>query len=406
MKIGIVYPYDMSRGSGVGEIVYASQAELRRRGHDAVIITPRPLSYDGPDPDRDHMIFIGASTDFNSPLNTMVQVSASVNATIEEVLAREKFDILHFHEPWIPFLSRQILSRSKCVNVATFHATLPNTPMSRTVIKAVTPYTKSIIKYIDEFTAVTESAAEYVCTMTDAPVAIIPPGIDLKKYQPPTRRSDGKEQKTIFYVGRLENRKGVKYLLEAFKVLQTKKPEVSLVIAGVGPDRDKLEAQAEQLELQNVSFVGYISDEQKIKYLHESDLFCAPALYGESFGVVLLEAMATGLVTVAGNNVGYASVLKGLGAISLVSPKDTEEFARRLDLLLHESSLRRLWRNWAKDELPQYDYARIVDQYEEVYEQAYGRHAARKKRLLRLPGRRKFGKKKTQKIKKKSRIAA
>jgi len=394
MKIGIVYPYDMSRGSGVGEIVYATQKELRRRGHDVIIITPRPLSYEGKDPDRDHMIFIGGSTDFNSPLNTMIQVSASVNASIEEVLNSEKFDILHFHEPWVPFLSRQILARSKAVNVATFHATLPNTPMSRTVIKAVTPYTKSIIKYIDEFTAVTESAAEYVCTMTDASVAIIPPGIDLKKYQPPAKRSESKPNKTIFYIGRLENRKGVKHLLDAFKLLQIKKPEVSLVIAGDGPDRSKLEAQVAELELQNVTFKGYITDAEKIKYLHESDLFCAPALYGESFGVVLLEAMATGLVTVAGNNIGYSSVMQGMGAISLVSPKDTEEFARRLDLLLHEPSLRRLWRNWAKDELPQYDYSNIVDQYVEVYEQAYAAHFERKKRLLRLPGRRKFAKRK------------
>ena len=398
MKIGIVYPYDMSRGSGVGEIVYATQAELRRRGHDAIIITPKPLSYEGDEPDRDHMIFIGGSTDFNSPLNTMIQVSASVNARIEEVLNREKFDILHFHEPWVPFLSRQILSRSKAVNVATFHATLPNTPMSRTVIKAVTPYTKSIIKYIDEFTAVTESAAEYVCTMTDAPVAIIPPGIDLKKYQPPARRIDSKDSKQILYIGRLENRKGVKYLIQALKTLSEKKPNVSLIIVGDGPDREKLQSLTRQLELEDrVTFAGYITDEQKIKYLHESDLFCAPALYGESFGVVLLEAMATGLVTVAGNNIGYSSVMQGLGAISLVSPKDIEEFARRLDLLLHESSLRRLWRNWAKDELSQYDYSRIVDQYVEVYEQAYERHAARKKRLLRLPGRPKFARKKFKK---------
>jgi phosphatidylinositol alpha-mannosyltransferase len=404
MKIGIVYPYDMSRGSGVGEIVYATQKELRRRGHDVIIITPRPLSYEGKDPDREHMIFIGASTDFNSPLNTMIQVSASVNATVEEILNREKFDILHFHEPWVPFLSRQVLARSKAINVATFHATLPNTPMSRTVIKAVTPYTKSIIKYIDEFTAVTESAAEYVCSMTDASVAIIPPGIDLKKYQPPARRSDSRPEKTIFYIGRLENRKGVKCLIEAFKVLNDKKPEVSLVIAGDGPDRSRLESQVAELGLENkVSFKGYISDEEKIKYLHESDLFCAPALYGESFGVVLLEAMATGLVTVAGNNVGYSSVMRGMGAISLVSPKDTEEFARRLDLLLHEPSLRRLWRNWAKEELPQYDYARIVDQYEEVYEQAYAAHHERKKRLLRLPGRRnKFAKNKKKIVTRKS----
>jgi phosphatidylinositol alpha-mannosyltransferase len=396
MKIGLVCPYSVARGGGVQEIVFAMQTELRRRGHDVIIITPQPRGYSEEDAKRKHLIYLGNSADFNSPLHTVIQVSASLNAEIDEMLAREKFDILHFHEPWVPFLSRQILARSKAVNVATFHATLPNTPMSRTVIKAVTPYTKSIIKYIDEFTAVTESAAEYVCTMTDASVAIIPPGIDLKKYQPPVRRSDSKPEKTIFYVGRLENRKGVKCLVDAFKVLNDKRPEVSLIIAGDGPDRSKLESQVAELELgHKISFKGYISDEDKIKYLHESDLFCAPALYGESFGVVLLEAMATGLVTVAGNNVGYSSVMRGMGAISLVSPKDTEEFARRLDLLLHEPSLRRLWRNWAKDELPQYDYSRIVDQYEEVYEQAYAAHFERKKRLLRLPGRRnKFAKKK------------
>lgn len=389
MKIGLVCPYNIARGSGVGEIIYATQAELIRRGHDVKIITPRPLGYNEEEAKRKHLIFLGNSADFNSPLHTMIQVSASVNAQIDEVLAREKFDVLHFHEPWVPFLSRQILARSKAVNVATFHATLPNTPMSRTVIKAVTPYTKSIIKYIDEFTAVTESAAEYVCTMTDAPVAIIPPGIDLHKYQPPARRSDNKTQKTILYVGRLENRKGVRCLLEAFNVLSEKKPDVALIIAGDGPDRTKLETRAAELNLQNVTFAGYVSDEQKIKYLHEADVFCAPALYGESFGIVLLEAMATGLVTVAGNNIGYSSVLQGLGAISLVSPKDTVEFARRLDLLLHESSLRRLWRDWAKKEILQYDYSRIVDQYEEVYTQAYARHSAAKKRFLRLPGHKK-----------------
>jgi phosphatidylinositol alpha-mannosyltransferase len=243
------------------------------------------------------------------------------------------------------------------------------------MIKVVTPYTKSVLKYIHECTAVSEAAAEYVGTLTEKPIALIPNGIDLTRYKAPIRRSDNRKQKTILYIGRLEQRKGVKHLLHAFKQVHAKDPSVSLIIAGDGPDRSKLELLAADLELQNVTFVGYITDKEKIHYLRTVDLYCSPALYGESFGIVLLEAMATGLVTVAGDNPGYASVMKGLGAISLVNPKHHAEFARRLSLLLHENDLRRLWREWALEQLRQYDYRTIVDQYEEIYKSAHAKHA-------------------------------
>lgn len=373
MKIGLICPYSIARGGGVQEIVFAMQAELASRGHDVYLITPQPKDFEA-DPSK-KIIFIGNATDFNSPTHTTIQVSAAVNEKIDAVLAEQKFDILHFHEPWIPMLSAQILSRSKCVNVATFHAKLPETLMTRTVIKVVTPYTKSVLKYIDEFTAVSEAAAEYVCSLTEKNVALIPNGIDLKTYRAPARRSDNKKNKTIFYLGRLEQRKGVKHLLHAFKLLSETSPEASLVIAGDGPDRAKLEALAADLDLKNVAFVGYVTEKEKLHYLRTADLYCSPALYGESFGVVLLEAMATGLVTVAGDNPGYASVMNGLGAISLVNPKHHAEFARRLHLLLHENDLRKLWREWAAEQIPQYDYANIVDQYEEVYRHALKTHA-------------------------------
>jgi phosphatidylinositol alpha-mannosyltransferase len=216
-----------------------------------------------------------------------------------------------------------------------------------------------------------------VRSLSDQPVSIIPNGIDLAKYRRPGRRSDKSKQKTIFYVGRLETRKGVKYLIKAFKLLSEQQSDVSLVIAGDGPERNKLEQLAKDLDIDpaRITFLGYITDDEKLRYLHTADLFCAPALYGESFGIVLLEAMAAGLVTVAGNNPGYASVMQGMGAISLVNPKDCAELARRLDLLLHESELRDLWRNWAKEQVPQYSYKHIVDQYWAVYELALKRHA-------------------------------
>jgi phosphatidyl-myo-inositol alpha-mannosyltransferase len=377
MKIGLVCPYSIAKNGGVKEHVLACQTELRKRGHDAYILTPRPQDYED-DPGK-HIIFIGESKDFNSPLHTTVQVSASVNNTIDAVLAEQEFDVLHFHEPWVPMLSAQILSRSQCVNVGTFHAKLPETLMTRTMIKVVTPYTKSVLKYIDEFTAVSEAAAEYVCSLTDVPVALIPNGIDLSRYKPPLRRNDNRKNKTIFYVGRLEQRKGVKHLIHAFKLLTDKKPDVTLVLAGDGPERAKLELLVHDLDIESkVEFLGFVSDKEKIHYLRTADIYCSPALYGESFGIVLLEAMATGIVTVAGDNPGYASVMNGLGSISLVNPKHHAEFSRRLDLLLHENDLRRLWRDWAASQLPQYSYSAIVDQYEEVYRSALEQHANKK----------------------------
>lgn len=354
------------------------QAVLRQRGHDAYIITPRPQ--DHTDEPREHMIFVGSGVDFNAPSRTTFPLSASVNDTIDAILDEYAFDILHFHEPWVPMLSLQMLSRSRAVdvvNIGTFHAKLPDTMVTRTMAKVITPYTKSVLRYLDAFTAVSDAAAEFVCSQTKQPVAIIPNGIDLTRFTMPKKFNDTRKHKTILYVGRLEGRKGVNYLLHAFRQLQTKQPEVSLVLAGDGSDREKLETLAADLGLENVTFLGYVTDEQKIRLLQESDLFCAPSIYGESFGIVLLEAMATGLVTVAGDNPGYAGVMNGLGSISLVDPKHTAEFARRLDLLLHETDLRKLWRNWAAEELPHYNYERIVSQYEEVYKAAIAEAAAK-----------------------------
>ncbi|HSX34538.1 MAG TPA: glycosyltransferase family 4 protein [Candidatus Saccharimonadales bacterium] len=371
MKIGLICPYSIAKNGGVQEIVRAMQAELTRRGHDCYIITPRPS--DHANEPEDHMIFIGGSADFNSPTHTVVQVSASVSDTIDRMLEEENFDVLHFHEPWIPMLSYQILSRSKTANVATFHAKMPEDIMSRTMARVITPYTKASLKYLHALTAVSDAASELVCRIADEPVAIIPNGV-APRFTPPAKFHDSRKNKTILFVGRLDTRKGVKYLLHAFRLLSEKDPNTSLLIAGDGVDREKLEALSRDLELENVHFLGFISDAEKIKLLRSSDLFCAPSPYGESFGLVILEAMATGLVTVAGDNPGYGSVLTGLGAVSIINPKHTAEFARRLELLLHEPDLRKLWRQWAAEEMPKYSYKAVVDQYLEVYEAAIKRH--------------------------------
>ncbi|HSX08306.1 MAG TPA: glycosyltransferase family 4 protein [Candidatus Saccharimonadales bacterium] len=370
MKIGLVCPYSVARGGGVKEHVYAIQEELLKRGHEAYIVTPQPrdMTIDS----RKHVIFIGASVDMRSPIGTTGQVSASGDVdAIDEMLAREKFDILHFHAPEVPVLSRQILSRSNAVNIGTFHTTYPDSITGRTFTKVIAPYAMSIVKYLDEMTAVSDTAASFIGSLTDRPMAIIPNGIDLSVFKPaPKKPAAGK---TVLYVGRLEARKGVKYLLKAFAALAQEDPDVRLLLIGDGTDRSKLEALAATLGIPSdrVTFAGYLSDEEKIDALQQADVFCAPALYGESFGIVLVEAMACNTPTIAGDNPGYAGVMQGAGSLSLVDPKDTDNFVRRLRVFLDDDEFRKLWKKWAKNEVVQYGFDRVVDAYEELYIQAY-----------------------------------
>ncbi|MGC1177364.1 MAG: glycosyltransferase family 4 protein [Candidatus Saccharimonadales bacterium] len=375
MKIGLVCPYNIVKPGGVQEVVLALKHGLEQRGHSAKIITPSPRKHElEPEPG---VIFAGTSVDFRtlSFSDTTSQVSSTAdNERIDAILAAEQFDVLHFHEPWMPLLSRQLLQRSTAVNIATFHSKVADGVMSRSILKVVTPYLNSCMKYLDTLTAVSDSAAEYASGTTKLPITIIPNGIDLAKYQRSTKKSRKSGQKTILFIGRLERRKGVKHLLQAYQLLAQDNPDVKLLIAGDGPDREKLEMLADDLKLSNVSFLGFISEELKLKLLGETDLFCSPALFGESFGIVLLEAMAMGAVTVAGNNSGYQDVMQGLGALSLVNPEDTVEFARRLELLLREDKLRTLWQAWAKSYVKQFNYPTVVAQYEELYHEALKRH--------------------------------
>jgi phosphatidyl-myo-inositol alpha-mannosyltransferase len=363
MKIGLVCPYNIYKGGGVQEGVLAIQRELIKRGHEAKIITPTPRKVDTDT--NPNIIFIGAARDIRSPFATTAQVSVSVNTDdIEHALSKEKFDVLHFHEPWVPIMSRQILARSTSINVATFHAHLPDTMVSKTVEAVITPYTKPLLKHLHGLTAVSDAAAEYVKTLTDQNIEIIPNGINLKKYQ--VARNPNSE-KMILYIGRLEKRKGVKYLLKAFEQLAEDDSNVRLVIAGDGPDKQKLQELVHENHIDRVDFLGYISEEDKLSLLSEADVLCSPALYGESFGIVLLEAMAAGVPVVAGDNPGYRTVMKERGKLSLLNPKDTDEFTRRLSIFLSDSDIKRLWCEWASNYVEQFDYPNVIDMYEAFY---------------------------------------
>lgn len=369
MKIGIICPYNMFKGGGVQEYVLGLRDGLSKAGHKAWIITPQPINYVGPK--IPGIIMLGGSTPIRA-FHSYAQVSASVDIDkLEEALRVHNFDILHFHEPWVPMLSRQILARSDAINIGTFHAAMGERRSSRTIEKVITPYTKSLLKNLDILTAVSPVATNYVKSLTSRKIYIIPNGIDIKKFSPSEKKPISSQTKTILYIGRLEKRKAVAYLLKAFELIQNENLDFRLKIVGDGPQKEELQELTKQLKLNNVDFLGQVDEAEKINLLQTSEVFCSPAMYGESFGIVLLEAMASGCVVVAGSNPGYENVMSGAGQISVVNPKDIKEFSRRLTILATDENLREVWLNWAKNEVQQYSYETIVSKYLKLYELAY-----------------------------------
>lgn len=368
MKIGIVCPYDYFRHGGVQEHIRAVSHELRQRGHEVKIITPLPPDKDNKDPE--HVITLGRSTLLNAPSTSFELSVSALPAEIDEMLEREQFDIINYHEPSIPMLSSQILSRSTAINVATQHARMPDTLMNKPIEMIAMLYSRNSNKNFDHITAVSEAAAYHVRKVTDREISIVPNGISLDRYDPEKTakyKEFDDDKKTILYVGRLEKRKGVEYLLKAYHDLRETRSDVRLVICGEGPKRTELEEYVDRYDLPDVHFPGFISEEDKLSLLKTCSVFSSPALFGESFGIVLIEALAMGAPIVCGDNPGYVSVMQETGRISIVKPKDTLNFALRLELLLYDEGLREYYRSWAKKYIKQFDYKVVTDKYEAIY---------------------------------------
>jgi len=370
MKIGIVCPYNLFRHGGVQETIFAHQRILKARGYTVKIISPKPLSFAGKSPAD--VILLGVSTDLNYPFRTKADISLSVGQNeMKDMLERERFDILHFHEPWVPLFPRQLLNLSTAVNIGTFHAKWPEQLIYKTFGKAIRPYARSIVADLDYVAAASEPGSRYVSELLDRDVHIIFNGIDLERFDPervqPLKKYTG-PTKTILYINRLEKRKGPDLLMKAYKELAKVRRDIRLVMASDGDMRPKLEAYAARYKLPNVEFIGFIDDETKVRLYASADVYCAPSPYGEGFGIVLLEAMAMGIPYVGGDNVGYRYASGPRADDYLVDPTDTTALAQRLEDMLYDSAKRRRYKRWSRNYARKYDYETIVSEYEKVYQ--------------------------------------
>ena len=367
MKIALVSPYDFAYPGGVTHHISCLERYLTKAGHEVRVIAPvsRAVSVFG-----DKFIPIGKPRPVPvSGSIARISLSLRLASRIKAVLSQENFDIIHLHEPFMPMLCSAVLRFSNTANVGTFHACRGSPgynfgkPISTIILK------KRMHKLHGKI-AVSKSAMEFASKYIPGYYNIIPNGIDLEHFSPNVppidRFCDGKIN--ILFVSRLEKRKGLNYLLKAYQQVKREIPNSRLIIVGPGIRlRHKYEKQVRQNRLEDVVFTGHVAYDELPRYYKTADIFCAPATGRESFGIILLEAMAIGTPIVASNIEGYASVVTHGVEGLLVPPRDDKGLAQALLSLMRDKPLRQQMGAMGKRKAQDYNWEHLAQKVLNYY---------------------------------------
>ena len=367
MKIALVSPYDFAYPGGVCNHISCLDQHFTRMGHEVRIIAPasKAVSTFG-----ERFISIGQPRSLPvSGSIARITLSPWLSSRIKTVLDRENFDVCHLHEPLMPMLCTTVLRLSQVPKIGTFHAS-----GGKPWYSFGTPIGKLILKRwfqkLDGKIAVSQSAKEYVNKHFPDDYTIIPNGIATGHFStdtPPIEEFiDGKLN--ILFVGRLEKRKGLDYLLEAYKKIKPQIPDSRLIVVGPGIRlRKKYERRVRRDNLQDVVFIGYAPYRDLPRYYKTADIVCCPATGWESFGIVLLEAMAVGKPIVASDIQGYASVVTHGADGLLVPPKNAEKLAQALISLMTDESLRQQMGDKGRLKALEYDWEHVAQRVMDYY---------------------------------------
>lgn len=343
VNIGMVSPYDWSYPGGVREHVRHLAHEFSQMGHEVRILAPASGGK-GFLIERNVYNMGGA---IPVPINgsiARIALHPLLGQRVRQVLLRERFDVIHVHEPLIPGLPLAVLHSSRALNVGTFHASarlgLTSTPAL--AYTCAHPFLLPPFRRLAGRIAVSFAASQFVAHFFDGDYRIIPNGIDLEQFNPSVvpwpAYMDGKQN--ILFVGRLEKRKGARYLLRSLPAIRERFPQTRFIFVGEGRLRAGFQRLVERHGWRDVIFPGYIPDEEMPRYFSCAHVFCAPAIGGESQGIVLLEAMACGVPVVATAIEGYRTLVHdGVDGL-LATPGESASLAAALGRLLEHEPLR------------------------------------------------------------------
>ena len=370
MKIGLVIDDRINRPGGVQEYVLGLYDFLKDKGHQPLIFTSG--RYSQQEKRKRKIISFGQTIDIPYQAQKGIPLTIGQGKKIKNVLAKEKPDILHIQGFPGP-LGLGFIQHSDTVNLMTFHVAHEE-KLTDILAKPLSLLGKQLDKKLAGKIAISLVAAKYAQKFWPGPYNIIPIGIDLERFHPKIKPISQFKDKliNILFVGRLDKRKGIDYLLKAFWRLSLHLPNTRLIIVGEGSEKKKARDYVKEEELKNVVFAGSVSPKDLPSFYATADIFCSPATHGEAFGVVLLEAMATGLPIVAFDNLGYRALLPKHQQGFLVFNKSTTALAQALLVLATNSPLRkelgRKNRQYVKDFSWKIIGERILRYYQELIE--------------------------------------
>ncbi|HEY4464170.1 MAG TPA: glycosyltransferase family 4 protein [Streptosporangiaceae bacterium] len=362
MKIGIVCPYTWAVPGGVQQHIRDLAEALIELGHTVSVISPA----DDDTPLPDYVVSAGHAVPvpYNGSVARLAFGPLSANR-VRRWVKEGNFDVLHVHEPAAPSLSLLACWVASGPIVATMHTA---NPRSR-VMHAAYPALQSALEKINGRIAVSEAARTTLVEHLGGDAVLIPNGVATRRYAaaeplPGWPGTGG----TIGFLGRMdESRKGLAVLLRAFGVLGVERDRLRLLIAGPGDSGDVLERVPAPLR-DRVVLLGQVSEQDKVRMLHSVDVFCAPNTGGESFGIVLAEAMAAGAPIVASDLDAFRRVLQGGRAGELFATGDPADLARAARLLLDDPERRAKLSAAATSAVSAYDWSMVARDVVSVYE--------------------------------------
>ncbi len=372
MKVALISFHSFYQPGGVKRHILGLDKELRKKGIESKIIAPRRSFKENY---GKNIILLGTSFPF--PFSGAISdLGINFNPlAIERTLRKEKFDLLHFHNFGFPS-TLQILASpatSETLNILTFHSSLEGSKFIKRFPVLLDLINKICQWKIDGIIGVAPLNLKYFKRYS-GPKIVIPNGVDLEKFNPKVPKIEKflDDKINILFLGRIEERKGLIYLLKAYKILEKNRSQnfggrLRLIVCGEGPLKNDLEKWTRINKLKNVIFEGKIEEEKVLSYYSSCDIFCSPAIFGESFGLVLIEAMACGKPVVAFANEGYKEVLKGKGARFLAKPRDYKTLAKKLEILIKDEKLRKEMGQWGIEEAKKYSWPKVASQVLDFY---------------------------------------
>lgn len=365
MKIGLVLDDTLDKPDGVQAAVLTLGTWLTRQGHEVHYLVADTKRTDIP-----HVHSLGRFVNATFNQNNVRTPLPANRRAIKKLLQEENFDVLHVMLPYSPFLAKYVVMYAAPTTavVGTFHI-LPASKLHGYTNTLLRVLLGRSLKRFDKIMAVSEPAIHFARKAYGITAVYVPNPVVLNDFRSGKRLSTyGRNKLNIMFLGRLVQRKGILELIKAYNALDDESAKrTRLVVGGKGPLKQKAKnmVRAER----NVEFAGYVSEKDKADFLRSADIAVFPSISGESFGIVLIEAMAAGAgVVIGGNNPGYKSVL-GLQPYLLFDPKDTDAFAAHLRLFIDDEKLRTRMNEWQQEAVKQYDISVVGASVVEIYEE-------------------------------------